>query len=241
MDQLPNAPCDALVTNVPELLIGIYTADCVPILLCDSNGEAVGAVHCGWRGLYLHIIDEAVNAVRSLCSSNRLPSKSISSREFAGTSEKQERDIHEHTGPEATNKFTEGIVSRKRSTVYAALGPCIHKDNYIVGESFVEKFPDDVDCFSIADVPNSKGFEENAWHADLPLIARKQLNNCGVQLIESIDTDTFEDEENFFSYRRFLAIKEPVNASLTSQKHDTAQNTALPKTQASAICIDSKN
>ena len=41
---------DALTTNVPGLLTGIRTADCVPILLVDSRNRAVAAVHAGWRG-----------------------------------------------------------------------------------------------------------------------------------------------------------------------------------------------
>ena len=42
--------CDALVTNVPGVALMVYTADCTPILLWDSENGAVGAVHAGWRG-----------------------------------------------------------------------------------------------------------------------------------------------------------------------------------------------
>ena len=39
--------CDALVSNVPRILLAIKTADCVPILLGDANSGAFAAVHAG--------------------------------------------------------------------------------------------------------------------------------------------------------------------------------------------------
>lgn len=42
--------CDALITNDPGCAIGIFTADCTPILLHDPVTGAVGAAHAGWRG-----------------------------------------------------------------------------------------------------------------------------------------------------------------------------------------------
>ncbi|MGV3490806.1 MAG: peptidoglycan editing factor PgeF [Devosia sp.] len=41
---------DALVTNRPDLLLGILTADCAPILLADPEAGVVGAAHAGWKG-----------------------------------------------------------------------------------------------------------------------------------------------------------------------------------------------
>ncbi|MBE5996012.1 MAG: peptidoglycan editing factor PgeF [Lachnospiraceae bacterium] len=41
---------DGLVTNVPGLILGVFVADCVPVLLADPATGAVGAVHSGWRG-----------------------------------------------------------------------------------------------------------------------------------------------------------------------------------------------
>ena len=42
--------CDALTTNLPRVLLGVKTADCVPILLGDPTTGACAAVHAGWRG-----------------------------------------------------------------------------------------------------------------------------------------------------------------------------------------------
>lgn len=46
---------DALVTATPGLLLGVQTADCVPILLADTRQRAVAAVHAGWRGTLARI------------------------------------------------------------------------------------------------------------------------------------------------------------------------------------------
>jgi len=40
---------DAMVTDTPNLLLGILTADCAPVLFADHRGVVVGAAHAGWR------------------------------------------------------------------------------------------------------------------------------------------------------------------------------------------------
>ncbi|HEY6417851.1 MAG TPA: peptidoglycan editing factor PgeF [Candidatus Binataceae bacterium] len=42
---------DGMVTAEPGIILGIYTADCVPILLLDSRARIAGAIHAGWRGI----------------------------------------------------------------------------------------------------------------------------------------------------------------------------------------------
>ena len=41
---------DAMVTSHKDLLLGILTADCTPVLFADSEAGIVGAAHAGWRG-----------------------------------------------------------------------------------------------------------------------------------------------------------------------------------------------
>jgi YfiH family protein len=55
---------DALMTNVPGLLLAVRTADCLPILLVDAANRAVAAVHCGWRGTEKRILEKAVRTMR---------------------------------------------------------------------------------------------------------------------------------------------------------------------------------
>jgi len=47
---------DALATRTPGLLLGVQTADCVPILLADTKQRAVAAIHAGWRGTLARIV-----------------------------------------------------------------------------------------------------------------------------------------------------------------------------------------
>lgn len=51
---------DALVTNQPQLLLIIRTADCVPVLLVDEKVGVIGAMHVGWRGAVGDIVPKAI-------------------------------------------------------------------------------------------------------------------------------------------------------------------------------------
>lgn len=46
---------DALLTNLPEVCIGVSTADCVPLLFYDTRTRAMAVAHAGWRGTVLRI------------------------------------------------------------------------------------------------------------------------------------------------------------------------------------------
>ena len=41
---------DALYTDLKGILLGISTADCVPVIIYDIHGKAIGAAHAGWKG-----------------------------------------------------------------------------------------------------------------------------------------------------------------------------------------------
>ncbi len=50
---------DAIVTRCEGFFVGVYTADCLPILLMDPQEKAVAAVHAGWRGSLLQVVAKA--------------------------------------------------------------------------------------------------------------------------------------------------------------------------------------
>jgi YfiH family protein len=52
---------DAMVTDRPGLLLGILTADCVPVLLADEEAGVVGAAHAGWRGALAGVTDSTID------------------------------------------------------------------------------------------------------------------------------------------------------------------------------------
>ena len=57
---------DGIVTAEPGLPLFCFTADCVPVLLCDPVHKVVGAIHCGWRSSVADILGNAVAAMRAL-------------------------------------------------------------------------------------------------------------------------------------------------------------------------------
>ncbi len=57
---------DAIVTATPGLAIGVLTADCAPVLLCDGEARVIGAAHAGWRGALSGIIEATVKAMQKL-------------------------------------------------------------------------------------------------------------------------------------------------------------------------------
>lgn len=57
---------DAMVTNRPGLVLGILTADCVPVLFADSEAGVIGAAHAGWRGALAGVTDATIDAMEAL-------------------------------------------------------------------------------------------------------------------------------------------------------------------------------
>jgi len=55
---------DGLVTATPGLLLGIQTADCLPIILVDAKRRAVGVFHAGWRGTVKRIVEKGVGEMQ---------------------------------------------------------------------------------------------------------------------------------------------------------------------------------
>ena len=55
---------DGLITGEPGLLLGIQTADCVPVLVADRKRRVVGAFHAGWRGTVKRIAEIGVGRMR---------------------------------------------------------------------------------------------------------------------------------------------------------------------------------
>ena len=51
---------DGLITRTPGILLGILTADCLPVILVDIRRRAVGVFHAGWRGTVKRIVEKGV-------------------------------------------------------------------------------------------------------------------------------------------------------------------------------------
>jgi YfiH family protein len=56
---------DALATCQPNVLIVVASADCVPVVLADPVTGWIAAVHAGWRGTALRVLDAALDALEA--------------------------------------------------------------------------------------------------------------------------------------------------------------------------------
>lgn len=57
---------DAAVTNIPNEVLAILTADCMPVLFASKSGRVIGAAHAGWRGLSGGVLENTLQAMLAL-------------------------------------------------------------------------------------------------------------------------------------------------------------------------------
>ncbi|MDP9039973.1 MAG: peptidoglycan editing factor PgeF [Acidobacteriota bacterium] len=55
---------DALMTDIPGVLLAVGAADCVPVLVADVRRRAVAAFHAGWRGTLARIVERGIGRMR---------------------------------------------------------------------------------------------------------------------------------------------------------------------------------
>ena len=87
---------------------------------------------------------------------------------------------------------------KNSSKIFACVGPCIGKKNYEVGKDLFNKFYKK----SKKNVKFFSQIENEKYLFDLRAYVNQKLKDEGVYSIENIDIDTFEESNNFFSYRR---------------------------------------
>ena len=61
----PAPQADALVTSIPDLVIGVLAADCAPVLFASRDGAVIGAAHAGWKGALGGIVESTVEAMEA--------------------------------------------------------------------------------------------------------------------------------------------------------------------------------
>lgn len=86
-------------------------------------------------------------------------------------------------------------LGARRAGIAAAVGPCIGRASYEVGEDFARAFAEEDDRFFM---PGRAGHLQ----FDLPGYVAKRLAAAGVGAVETLDLDTYRDDARFFSYRR---------------------------------------
>lgn len=103
--QLAGVAADAVIASEPGVAVGVFTADCVPVLLADGHGR-VGAVHAGWRGTLAGVAVAAVEALVGLGAAPRSLSAAFGPSICAGCFEVGEEVVERFVGawPEAIRR-----------------------------------------------------------------------------------------------------------------------------------------
>jgi len=150
---------DASISRNSHAVCAVMTADCLPVLLCKEDGSAVAAVHAGWRGLLVGIVDNTV------------------------------------------------VKLAEPEKIIAWLGPAIGPGRFEVGtevkDAYVRQHEVMGPCFQRVD--------REHYLADLYALARIVLLKCGVKRIYGGEYCTYNQADQFFSYRR-----EPITGRMAS-------------------------
>ena len=95
---------DAVFTYEKNLVCAVRTADCLPILLANKNGTMVAAIHVGWRGLGLGIIEKTLDIINSDSEIYAWLGPSIGIEQFIVGSDVY--DFFKKNDPKILNSFT---------------------------------------------------------------------------------------------------------------------------------------
>lgn len=68
MHNLPKA--DAIITNLKNIAIAVFTADCAPVFLFDEKKMVIAVLHAGWRGAKFGIVKQTIRAMKNLGAEN---------------------------------------------------------------------------------------------------------------------------------------------------------------------------
>jgi hypothetical protein len=68
----PPVEADALITNRTDIALGVLTADCVPLILFDTEKKILAMVHAGWRGTVDQIARKTVETMKQQFKCNPL-------------------------------------------------------------------------------------------------------------------------------------------------------------------------
>lgn len=113
---LPQA--DACIARHRAAVCVVMTADCLPVLLCDKQGSAVGAAHAGWKGLAAGVVEATVQAMNA-APQNLMAwlGPAISQNAFEVGEEVRAAFVAAH--PQAASAFAVGQSGKWLADIYA--------------------------------------------------------------------------------------------------------------------------
>ncbi|MGH4119716.1 peptidoglycan editing factor PgeF [Clostridium sp.] len=63
-DDINNKNGDALITDKIKTAIGVFTADCVPVIFVDTKKQVIAAIHSGWKGTKALIVSKTIDRLQ---------------------------------------------------------------------------------------------------------------------------------------------------------------------------------
>jgi len=102
------------------------------------------------------------------------------------------------------NTFNQIVSMSNNRKIYVAIGPCIGFKNYEVGKEFYDQFIHENKKNELFFSPN----KNNKFFFDIRKYVTFKISKFDVEHIENIDLDTYEEKENFFSFRRSRKVGE---------------------------------
>lgn len=171
---------DALMTNLPGVLLTVQAADCVPVLLLDPVRRAVAAIHAGWRGTLARIVERTVGSMRLRYGTH--PTDVIAA-------------VGPSVGPAS---YSVGEEVKHEFESQFAYAPELFSEVY-ESDPIRDKYPL---LFLTARAPGHSPIGPQL-HLDLWEANRRQLLDAGVapEHIHVAEEDTAADTGKFFSYR----------------------------------------
>jgi hypothetical protein len=172
---------DGLITNTPGLLIGVKTADCLPVIAVDPVRRAVGVFHAGWRGTVQRIVEKGIGEMR---------------RNFGS----DPKDLRVVIGPGigvCCYQIGDEVIEQFRSQ-FAYADELV--EEVFDSHSLHTKYP----LLFLNQRAPGHGEPPKAPHIDLVKANRRQAMNAGVpeKNIETLNMCTACRTDIFFSYRK---------------------------------------
>ena len=169
---------DAAYTDESGVVCAVMTADCLPVLVCSTDGMQVAAIHAGWRGLLAGVIGNTVAAMK-------IPLNPPFSKGEA--SQLRNTDL-------GSPLYERG----DRGDLLVWLGPAIGPDCFEIGAEVRDAFLEKSAAYSSA-------FKEQGGGkclADIYQLARIELAGLGITDVYGGTHCTVTEHERFYSYRR---------------------------------------
>lgn len=101
---------DGFITGLKNILLVIFTADCLPVFIYDKQNKSIGIAHSGWRGTYKEIIKNVVKKMKKCYNVKNKDLKFI----FGPYIKKCCYEVGEDLAGKFENKFgRSGVIKRK--------------------------------------------------------------------------------------------------------------------------------